>query len=58
MKNPSEWDEQYGRISDRLPHNGWAGYGPYVDKRYNLAMTILKWVMLGGVVLLLSGALN
>lgn len=44
MKNPQEWDENYARTSDRLPHPGWAAWGPYIDKRAQLADRIV-WLV-------------
>lgn len=55
--NPQEWQENYARTNDRLPHNGWAGYGPYYDKRAQLADRILFAVCLLGSVLFITGVL-
>jgi hypothetical protein len=49
---PWEADE-YLRIRDRLPHNGWAGYGPYEDKRAKLADLIIGVGSFVGIVVLL-----
>lgn len=55
--NPSEWDEGYARTSDRMPHNGWAGYGPYEDKGARLAERLLVVLVVVGWILFATGVL-
>ena len=55
--NPQEWQENYARTSDRLPHSGWAAFGPYHDKRAQLADRILFALCVLGAVLFAVGVI-
>jgi hypothetical protein len=51
--NTPEWDEMAKRTSDRMPHSGWAAFGPYRDRRADFAYRVVFWVCIISVVAVL-----
>jgi hypothetical protein len=50
----NEWDEDTNvRIHSRMPHNGWAGYGPYHDRAARIADWILGCASVIGLALVI-----
>jgi hypothetical protein len=46
----NEWDEDTNvRIHSRMPHNGWAGYGPYTDRSARIADRIIVVISVIGL---------